>query len=247
MSYGPFEVGAGTNKTKVGNFVSFDPQGTGWASFASDFPADITVLSAKMSVTLKDGSEIDNSNGVYNHHAFFFDVSKSMDSDLQCQGSHDRIAPLNTIAASAADSANPAAGASVKNFTTKPIAANFIPKGHKMLLTCDLVNYNKESKDVYMNIDLQYVEGKAPGLLESTIHLVSAGACASKQHGTDALMLEPPKGKQQFTLVDNQIEVKDDGKLLFTKGHLHGKLIHSMLLCSSLTDEQTVVSIWFFG
>jgi hypothetical protein len=232
MSYGPFKLGAANSAVKEGNFASLDPQGTSWANFAADFPSDITMLNAKLSINYADGTEISNANGVYNHHAFFFDTSKSMDSDLQCQGSHDKIAPLNAIASAAADSGNPAAAAMVANFTTRPIAANYIPKDHKMLLTCDLVNYNKEVKEIYMNVDLQYIDGKAPGFLESTIHLVSAGSCASKQHGTDALNVEPPKGKKQFTLEDNEIELKDDGKLLFTKGHLHGK--HDLKLCSTL-------------
>lgn len=221
LSYGPLVLGAANNQTKGGNYVSLDPQGTAYANFASDFPSDITILGAGLSMNFADGTPISNANGVYNHHAFLFDTSKPMDSNLQCLGSHDRIAPLNAIASSGADAGNPDGP---PNFTKRPLAANYIPKGHKILFTTDLVNYNKEPKEVYLTVDFQYIEGKAPGFLETTTHLVSAGSCAAKTHGTDALNVDFPKDKKQFTLQDNEIEIKDDGKLLFTKGHLHGKL-----------------------
>jgi hypothetical protein len=67
LKYGPYKLRAAGSKARQGNFISLDPQGTGWAYIASDFPTDITVLQARMSIGYDDGTKIGNANGVYNH------------------------------------------------------------------------------------------------------------------------------------------------------------------------------------
>jgi hypothetical protein len=67
MTYGPYKLRAAGSKARAGNFISLDPQGTGWAYMASDFPTDITVLRALLSIGYDDGTKIGNANGVYNH------------------------------------------------------------------------------------------------------------------------------------------------------------------------------------
>jgi hypothetical protein len=66
LTYGPYKLRAAGSKAKAGNFISLDPQGTGWAYIASDFPTDITVLRAIMTIGYEDGTKIENANGVYN-------------------------------------------------------------------------------------------------------------------------------------------------------------------------------------
>jgi hypothetical protein len=222
LTYGPYKLRASNSTQREGNFFSFDPQGTGWAYLLPDFPTGITVLSVKLSIGYADGTEIANSNGVYNHHALFLDISKGISSNLQCQGSSITIPAINSIAGSAAD-----IGDGIRpNVTTRPITGNFIAKDHKILITGDLVNYNKEIKEVYMNIDLQYVEGKAIGLLENSIHLVPVGACESKFFGMDSIFFRPPRDRKQFSLKGENLEVKEDGKIMVVRGHLHGMSIH---------------------
>ena len=65
------------------NFFSFDPQGTSFNYLATDFPTNVTVLQGTMSIRLADGERISNKAGVYNHHAFFMDITRPMlKSDL---------------------------------------------------------------------------------------------------------------------------------------------------------------------
>jgi hypothetical protein len=224
LTYGPFKLKAANSAQKEGNSDSLDPQGTGWRYLASDFPTNITILSAKMTITLPDGELISNSNGVYNHHAFIFDASKSSRSNIQCEGSGKIIPALNSISGSAADAgtARPKAASSVR-----PVTGNFIDKDHDILLTGDLVNYNNETKEVYMISDLQYVEGKATGLLETTFHLIPAGACeggkSSSPGPLGGVSVKPPKDQKKFAIKGGGIEIKEDGKILVIRGHMHGR------------------------
>ena len=217
LTYGPFKLRAANTTKKEGNFFSFDPQGTGWAYIADGFPSDITIVNGRMSIGYDDGSLIGNVNGVYNHHAFFLDISKGLKSNVKCKDASISIPALNSITGSAADS-----GAAPK-ISAKPVTGNFIEKGHKVLLTGDLVNYNNETKEVYMSTDLHYLEGKGIGLLETTVHLLTVGMCEKNTNPIEALFIKPPKDKKKFSIQGAGMEIKDDGKILALRGHMHGK------------------------
>jgi Stress up-regulated Nod 19 len=230
MTYGPFKVkGAGT-KQREGNFFSLDPQGTGWSYMAGEFPSNITILNARMMITTAEGEEISNKVGIYNHHAFFIDVSKGIRSNLQCGGESAMkfIPAINSISGSAADSGNPAARPVI---TTRPTTGNFIGADHKVLLTGDLVNYNNETREVYMVSDMSYVEGKAVGILESTVHLVPVGNCEAKGllGPLGLLFMRPPKDQKTWSIKGGGLEVKDDGKLLLVRGHMHDGGVNMVL------------------
>jgi hypothetical protein len=222
ITYGPFKLRGAGSKKKEGNFFSLDPAGEGYGYMATDFPTNITVLQARMSIALPDGQVIGNGNGVYNHHAFFYDISKPMRFDVQCEGTSRGMPTINAIMGSSADASQ------VKlNMTQRPLTANFIDKDHKILLSGDLVNYNNETKEVYQIADLQYVDGKAPGHLSTSANLISATACSGgRTNGmviVDGLMIRPPKDKKQFTLKGGALVVLDDSKIMVLRGHMHGK------------------------
>jgi hypothetical protein len=234
LTYGPYKLRAVGSKARQGNFISLDPQGTGWAYLASDFPTDITVLRAVMNIGYDDGTKIGNANGVYNHHvslaisilygvltisqAFFLDMSRSLTSQIGCQGKSIAIPAINSIMGSAADS-----GGINLNMTSRPTTGNYIAKGHKILINGDLVNYNNATKEVFMTADVQYVDGKAKGLLETSVHLLPVGTCESRFLGIESLFKRPPKDKKQWSLKGDGLTVKEDGKLVLVRGHLHGR------------------------
>lgn len=226
LTYGPFKLRAGNGGKREGNSISLDPQGTGWRYVAADFPTDITILSAGMSIRLANGDPISNANGVYNHHAFVSDVSKTVSSYLQCAGTKKNIPALNSISGSAADAGIPKPAGTTTTTTTlsKRVTGNYIAKNHKILLQGDLVNYNNATKEVYMVEDVQYVEGKATGLMEIASHLVSATQCEPGSGGyLGSVMVKAPKNQKKFTIKGSGIEIKDDGKILMLRGHMHGE------------------------
>jgi hypothetical protein len=219
-TYGPFKL-RGVGGKRAGNSFSLDPQGTAWNYLASDFPRDITVLEARMKIHFEDGTPISNSAGVYNHHAFFYDITKPMKSNLECEGMPNAMLPaINSISGSAADS-----GAERPMTTTRLVTGNYVSDKARVLIMGDLVNYNNDTRDVYMVNDMQYVEGKASGLLETRVHLLSVMTCESIKKGPlgilGGLFIRPPTGQKKFSLAGNGLQVKDEGKLLLLRGHMH--------------------------
>jgi len=89
------------------------------------------------------------------------------------------------------------------------------------LINGDLVNYNNQTKEVFMTADVHYVEGKAKGLLETSVHLLPVGTCESRFLGIETMFMKPPKDKKQWSLKGDGLTVKEDGKLVLVRGHLH--------------------------
>jgi hypothetical protein len=226
LTYGPFKLKAANSKVKTGNFFSLDPQGTSWVGLAADFPTDITLLNGKLNITLADGSEISNSRGVYNHHAFFIDGSKGMESSIACKSPTGRVSPIpafNSVVGNSAESMGDSARGNV-NPNIRPTSGIYIGKGHKVIIQGDLVNYNNKTEEAYMTTDLHYIEGKAPGVWEQEVYLIPLGACESKSFGLDTLFLRPPQGKKKWTLKGGGLTVQNDGKFTYVRGHMHGML-----------------------
>jgi hypothetical protein len=218
LVYGPFKLKAANSKQKEGNGNSFDPEGSAWSVVAPDFPTDITVLSARMSIFHPDGKEISPAAGVYTHHAFFFDASKGQYANIKCPSGRE-IGAVNSIVGGANDAGG---AAQLPDPKTRPATGNYIGKGNKVLVSGDLVNYQNVTKEVYMSADIQYVEGKALGLWETFMHLIAVGTCEAGPNVDDAVFLKPPADKKQFSVKGNA-QIKDDGRILAVRGHMHGE------------------------
>lgn len=216
MTYGPYQLKAANSTKRVGNFFSLDPQGTGWMNLASDFPTDITILNSHMTIHFADGTPISNSNGVYDHHAFVIDSSRAPEAHIGCAGSKTPIMPISSIMGNSAEAMGDAAQGGF-GLTTRPITGNYVGKGHTVALQLDLVNYNNRTEEVYITADMSYVAGREKGIWETAVHLVPVGIC--KGIGG----LAPPKGAQKWTLADDGFRMQDNGKLMYVRGHMHGK------------------------
>jgi hypothetical protein len=141
LTYGPYKLRASNSTKREGNSISLDPQGTAWRYMAQDFPTNITILAPRMAITLENGQEISDANGVYNHHAFFFDVSRGLRAKIQCPDLKTDLAAVNAIMGSAADASSAGMQATFNIPGGKISVGNFIDKNSKILLSADLVNY----------------------------------------------------------------------------------------------------------
>ena len=220
LKYGPFKLRSAKNKSG-GNTFSLDPQGTAYAYMAKEFPSNVTVLIPKMFIVHEDGTEISNNvGGVYNHHAFIYDVSRGMRANIQCRDSKKDIAAVNALMGSSADFTPESMDIGMLNAGDLKIG-NYLGNTNQLLLQIDLVNYNPEPKNVYVIADLTYKEGKAIGYHETVVHLISVGTCEAKNAFLGGLFVSPPKNKKQWSLRGDTM-VKDDGKILAIRGHMHG-------------------------
>jgi hypothetical protein len=129
-------------------------------------------------------------------------VARGFRANIQCEGSKTDIAAVNAITGSAADASDLKLETFTGTFNRMPIVGNYIGNSSKLLINGDLVNYNKDVKDVYMVLDMHYIEGKDAGLLEPAAYLVSVGVCENKS-GTLAgmlggLFMRKPQGPENF-------------------------------------------------
>jgi stress up-regulated protein Nod 19 len=109
-------------------------------------------------------------------------------------------------------------------FTSKDgsIESGFhIDEKTKFILQYDLVNYNVETKKVYVTLDMEYVEGQIG--MEATSDLLSVTGCKIAEPKTD------PNGA--ITTESKSFPVLVDGTIVGIKGHLHnGGISMTMLL-----------------
>jgi hypothetical protein len=83
----------------------------------------------------------------------------------------------------------------------------YIGKDSNVLINVDIVNYNEESRDIYMVSELEYLPGLATGTLQAEQHTVDLGLC----DGQNGLNVQAPKGQTKWSLTGSPISVSAPG------------------------------------
>jgi len=127
------------------------------------------------------------------------------------------------------------------NLTTRPVTGIYIGKDHTVTIQLDLVNYNNKTEEIYITLDMSYVDGREKGIWEIAQHLVPVGICtALTGAGIDALI--PPKDRTKWALEDDGLVMQDDGKLIYLRGHMHDGSVNMVFglngkqICDSRTE-----------
>jgi hypothetical protein len=216
--YGPFTIKA-LNETiedpdgSIPISISMDPAGTGWVAPTSGIPKDITVLRTNASIILKNGAKATIADDVYLHHLLFFDRQKPIAEVLGCDGSNVSPYPLSLFMAGSED-----VGGGI--FTTPDGTLNsgyYIGKQDDLIMTGDVVNLANVTQHVYAAAEIEYVEGRAPDLMEASILMTNVGQCDG-----DMGIFQAPEGQTKFTVNGTDMDVLNDGYIITSKGHLHG-------------------------
>jgi hypothetical protein len=84
----------------------------------------------------------------------------------------------------------------------------YIKKGNPVLLTVDWVNYRNEPRTIYLQIDIDYIDGKAPGQVETSMQAWRLAECEKEQ---EYYIVDIPKGQTKFTLKSKEMRVLEDG------------------------------------
>jgi hypothetical protein len=192
----------------AGNSPSMDPHGTSFNNLAGDdFPRDVTVLQSQSTLLNEDFTKSDIGQGIYNHHNVFFDVSKPMEAVLTC-GNEEPKATLGktVIMAGATEDA-------ILLYTNKGSNLKtglYISKTDKILIGVDVVNYNKDAKLVYTVSEIEFLEGRPEGTMNTVQQTINIGMC----NGMDGLNIRPPQGQEKFSLNGSDITFLRDGYLI---------------------------------
>jgi hypothetical protein len=176
-----------------------DPQGTSFDARA-EFPTDISILSAVVTLVNKDSSPATIANGVYNHHIAIADVSKSPVLLTSCPGAGPRSSiPLSVFTGVGEDKG-------AYTYTTKDGKLNsgyYIGKNDTVFLTAEIVNYTNDTKSLYAVVDLQYTPGNSN--LDVTSETLSVTQCEG-----DGKAIRP-ENKMIFGATSKNLTLQHDG------------------------------------
>jgi hypothetical protein len=197
-----------------GSFISLDPAGQSYVSMfdGKSICTDCTVLSARMGLEFADGTVAGPEKGVYVHHLYAFDVTKEgIVTSLPCDFEtvrpvpFDPMIPFAPFAVQGEDNGDSAIIYTAANGTFN--SGFYIGPNDQFLINSDLVNYNADSKEVYVTMDIEFVPGKVG--LEAFPNLLSVVGCK---------MLEPKISKTGPTeTVSRKFPILIDGYILWTR------------------------------
>jgi hypothetical protein len=178
-----------------------DPQGTSFDTRA-EFPSDISLLYALVTLVNEDGSPATITNGVYNHHIAIADISKSPVLLTSCPG--EKPKPSLSISVFAGVGEDKGA----YTYSTKDDKLNggyYISKNDTVFLTAEFVNYTNDTKSLYAVVDVQYAPGKSN--LDVTSETLSVTQC----DGTGKGIGIRPDNKKVFGATSKNMTLQQDG------------------------------------
>ena len=185
-----------------------DKGGTSYLNMVDDdFPKDVVVLEAWSEVRDENMKRAETSDGIYNHHNVFIDVSKTVPTAYGCEsGRPSRNMRAAVFAGGATELA-------IQEYSTKKgdiKTGYYVSKDRRMLNMIDVVNYNKVERTVYTYTELEYLPGKPAGYIDTNLQLIDPGQCGG-EHGA---LIHPPKGVQKFQVNSTGIVAALDGYIL---------------------------------
>jgi hypothetical protein len=213
-----------------------DPAGTAnMFNVNSGFPRNALILKSRTFIIQPNGARADASNGIYTHHLFFADVSKTKIDPMKCKEKQSAYvnpfslnsgAPISVFSGSAEDETEISYLSSLTDFTT----GYYIGSADRVIFSADLVNYHNFSQSIQVVIELEYLEGKPTNFLDTHVATINVGMC----NGTSGIV-HPPQGATKFAIQSQEMIVTDDTRFQQLKGHLHGN--NSTLECRFYFNE----------
>jgi hypothetical protein len=184
-----------------------DPYGTGYNYLAAeDFPRDITVLYTSSMPTLDRKTKMTlSSSRLYVHHTLYADLGHPVTQFLSCGTAAANMIPISVFMAGGLE-------ASEFKFATGNSSLHsgyYIGKDAKIQINVDIVNYDNETKDLYMVSELEYLPGKQPKMLPAEQSVINIGLC----DGQDGLKVHAPKGQTKWVIKGSPITIAKDGLL----------------------------------
>jgi hypothetical protein len=165
------------------------------------------VLEAFSSVQDENFKRAETSDGIYNHHNVFIDLSKKVPTAYGCEsGKASTLLQPAVFVGGATELSLQEYGTTSGDIRT----GYYLSKDRKMLNMIDVVNYNNVERTVYTYTEIEYLPGKPAGYIDSNLQLIDPGQCGG-EHGT---LIHPPKGIQKFQVNSTGIIAALDGYII---------------------------------
>lgn len=214
-----------------------DKGGTGYSDMVgSDFPGDITVLESHSELQTLDFKRATTDEGIYNHHNVFMELVNP-GVVYGCDGIQGATQlPMSVFAAGATEDG-------VQKYYSEDGTVKsgyYLPKNPRLINTIDVINYNNEVRTVYTVTEIEYLDGKPAGYLDTRQQRVDPGICG----GPNGAAIHPPKGQSRFSVKTQNIVAKKDGYILNARGHMHDGGINIIL---KVNDKEVCNSRAVYG
>jgi hypothetical protein len=137
----------------------------GIAVIKEGFCKSCSILAGRFDLTYADNSKAGPADGVYIHHFVSYDTGKSAQNPIgsSCAGGSAASGPRTQTFAAFVDRGEDS-GETDTIFTSPDGKRNsgfrFTPKT-SLMIQYDLVNYKEAAKDIYLNMEIEYIEGAA--------------------------------------------------------------------------------------
>lgn len=122
----------------------------------------------------------------------------------------------------------------------------YVAKTDKLMLTAELVNYSNDTKQIYLQSELEYLPGKPAGAIEIGLQVLKVDQCSAPAPTTSQIlsgymgklgglitgkapaeapmmegMIMVPKDKKKWDMKSKKMIITQDGYILFRRGHMH--------------------------
>jgi hypothetical protein len=197
------------------------------------FPENSYILRTDSTLRYKDGT-IPGPNEVHNHHVMMFDVrgpGKNRDPIFKCgklgeieKAAHGLQIPRGYIGMrrlSHTDVSSSNVGGSTMDrspalFSSEDGKYNSghqlgAAKESKVAFFSELINETPKTLEVYSVTEVDYIPGNPPGMMDSSVGIVSVNECDG---GIPDTSLEIPKGKMKFSFQSKPITITESGYMV---------------------------------
>jgi Stress up-regulated Nod 19 len=183
------------------------------------FPKNTYILRTNSTLQYEDGTLATLANDVYNHHVQIFDIGKITDKLFQC-GKIDPTRPSYGMKIPGSYFGGSASDGAPSIFNTPDGMFNsgyFLGKQSKVIMSAELINYAKESKNIYAVTEIDYLPGDTPGMMDTSVGIMTVNQCDLIPNP----FLQSPVGKKMFDMKSKDITILQDGFMLSRRGHMH--------------------------
>jgi len=223
LKYGPIELYARSAKKPIQGLPPMDPTGqAGMGSISEGLCKSCTVLSATIFLTYDDGSPANVENGLYIHHFISYDTTKTLKRVIPgCEGG------LPSTYAPFIDRGEDS-GETETIFTTPDGKYNSgfqFGKSPKILMQYDLVNLKDTARKIYVNFEIEYVDG-----------IVGKDASHSLKTVTCLPGLNPRVNAAGPTVTtSSKMTASSNATIVWARGHLHSGGVDVKLMVNGKT------------
>jgi hypothetical protein len=127
---------------------------SGLAMITKGLCSNCTLLSGRYLLKRKDGSPSSPTNGIYIHHILSFDMAKPRSNPVD--GGVLAMVPYAEFVNRGEDSGD---GDTIFTSPDGTYNSGFHVPVTRFLIQYDIVNYNPEAEDVYIDVEIEYVDG----------------------------------------------------------------------------------------